>query len=358
MTAPTSILVINPGSTSTKLALYRDGREDIVENISHPAEELARCASINDQLPLRREAVRRWIAARNIHLVSLSAIASRGGGGRVLRSGGYAITGRMVEEYGRAAFPHASNLGAMIAWDLMREGDIPGYIYDAPLADDFCEYAKITGLPEVKNQRGGGHTLNEKAVGRQVAARLGRSYEDCTFVICHLGGGITVGAHKQGKILDTCINAFSPERAGCLPTVAFTRFCYSGQYDLAGMLRKIQGRAGLVAYLGSNSVKEIEERKNTGDAEAAFYLEAMVYHIAKDVGAMAATLDGAVDRVILTGEIARSNWLTASLAKKVAFIAPVEIIPGTFEMEALAAGVGRIVRGEEAARDYDTENAE
>lgn len=353
-----NILVINPGSTSTKLALYKDGQAIITENISHPADELAKCAGINDQLPLRRAAVRRWMAVKKIQLADLSAIASRGGGGRVLRSGGYAITKLMIEEYGRPAFPHASNLGAMIAWDLMREAGIPGYIYDAPLADDFCEHAKITGLPEVKNQRGGGHTLNEKAVGRQVAAKLGRAYEDCAFVICHLGGGITVGAHRQGKIVDTCINAFSPERAGWLPTVAFTRFCYSGQYDLQGMLRKIQGRSGLVAYLGSNSVKEIEEWKNAGDERAAFYLEAMIYQIAKDIGAMAATLDGAVDRVILTGEIARSDWLTGSLAKKVAFIAPVEIIPGTFEMEALAAGVGRIVRGEETARDYDTENAE
>ena len=186
---------------------------------------------------------------------------------------------------------------------------------------------------------------------------MGGAYGDFNFVVAHLGGGITVCAHEKGKIIDCIINAYSPERSGALPMIAFTKACFSGKYTLDEMMKKQMGRGGLMAYLGTSDIQEIERRISAGDAEAEFYFEGMVYQIAKDIGAMAATMNGEVDRVVLTGEIARSRRLTESLTKRVRFIAPVEIVPGTYEMEALTLGVLRILTGQEAARDYDTEQA-
>lgn len=347
------LLVINPGSTSTRVAYYENEKEVHSRKLVHPTEVIAQFKEINSQLDMRQKMVEDYI--EEIGITELDAIASRGGGGRPIHCGGYGITPLMVEECKRAPWPHASNLGVMISIGLMERFGVPGYIYDAPLADDFSEYAKISGLPELPIQRGAGHPLNEKAAGWTIAKKLGGRYEDYNFIICHLGGGITVNAHVRGKILDSHINAFSPERAGALPMVAFTKRCYSGEWDYNTAFKRQMGNGGLVAYLGTSDIPEVERRIESGDKDAEFYFDCMIYQIAKDIGGMAIVTDGKWDRVILTGEIAYSTRLTDRLAKKVEFIAPVEVVPGAVEMKALVEGVLRMLRGEEPVKDYDAE---
>lgn len=349
------LFVINPGSTSTRVAYYENNKEVFGKKLSHPTEVIAQFKEINDQLDMRKKMVEEYMD--EIGIKELDAIASRGGGGRPLRCGGYGITPLMVEECKNAPWPHASNLGVQIAFELMKKFHVPGYIYDAPLADDFIEYAKVSGLPELPTLRGAGHPLNEKAAGWTVARKMGGKYDDYNFIICHLGGGITVNAHAKGKIIDSHINAFSPERAGALPMIGFTKMCFSGIWDLASCIKRQMGNGGLVAYLGTSDIQEVERRIEGGDKEAEFYLEAMIYQIAKDIGGMATVMNGDVDRIILTGEISRSKRLTDSLTKRVQFIAPVEIVPGTAEMEALVEGTLRMLRNEEPVKDYDTEQA-
>lgn len=347
------LFVINPGSTSTRVAYYENDREVKGTKLVHPSQEIAKYRTINDQLPMRRQMVLDYMEEAGIH--ELDAIVSRGGGGRPIHCGGYAITPLMAEECSRAPWPHASNLGVMISIDLMERFHVPGFIYDAPLADDFIDLAKVSGLPELPIQRGAGHPLNEKAAGYRVAEKLGGKYSDYNFIICHLGGGITVNAHAKGKIIDSHINAFSPERAGALPMVAFTKKCFSGDWDYDTAFKRQMGGGGLVAYLGTSDVQEVERRIDAGDKDADFYFDAMIYQIAKDIGGMATVMNGQVDRVILTGEIARSQRLVERLRRRVEFIAPVEVVPGAAEMDALVAGALRMLRGQEEIRDYDTE---
>ncbi len=347
------LFVINPGSTSTRVSYYENEKEIHTKKLTHPSDVIAQFKEINDQLLMRKQMVEDYIA--EIGITELDAIVSRGGGGRPIRCGGYAITPLMVEECSRAPWPHASNLGVMISISLMEKFNVPGYIYDAPLADDFTELAKLSGLPELPIQRGAGHPLNEKAAGWTIARKMGGEYSDYNFIICHLGGGITVNAHVQGKIIDSHLNAFSPERAGALPMVAFTKKCYSGEWDFHTAMKRQMGGGGLVAYLGTSDVLEVERRIEAGDKDAELYFGAMIYQIAKDIGGMAIVTGGKWDRIILTGEIAHSKRLTDAITDYVKFIAPVEIVPGAVEMKALVEGTLRMLRGEEEIRHYDTE---
>lgn len=349
------LFVINPGSTSTRVAYYENEKVIYDTKLVHPDEVIAQFKEINDQLDMRKQMVFDWIEEMGI--AEIDCVASRGGGGRTLRSGGYAITPLMVEECKHAPWPHASNMGCMIGYELMQKFNIPGYIYDSPCSDDFIEYAKVSGLPQFPTLRGAGHPLNEKSAGHKIAQKMGGKFEDYNFIISHLGGGITVNAYEKGKAIDSCINAFSPQRSGALPMVAFTQACYSGKYSYDEIFKMQMGKGGLVAYLGTSDMIDVEKRIEAGDKEAEFYFQAMVYQIAKDIGGMATTMNGEVDCVILTGEIAHSKLLTDSLAKRVQFIAPVEVVPGAYEMDALVAGTLRILRQEEDARNYDIEVA-
>lgn len=350
--------VINPGSTSTRVAFYNNNKEICTEKITHPTEVIAKYKEINDQFDMRLKLVQDYIdkCIENGSVDRIDVIISRGGGGRPLRSGAYEISELMVEECKVAPWPHASNLGVMMAYSLMGKYGIKGYIYDAPLADDFCEYAKVSGLPELPTQRGAGHPLNEKSAGRKIAEKMGGKYEDYNFVICHLGGGITVNAHAKGKIIDSCIDSFSPERSGALPMIGFTKKCYSGDWTYDECFKHQMGNGGLVAYLGTSDILEIEKRIGNGDEKAKFYFEAMIYQIAKDIGRIATTMFGDVDRIILTGEIAHSKMLTSLVTERVEFIAPVEVVPGAVEMQALVEGVSRVINGEEKLNDYNDAN--
>ena len=348
------MFVINPGSTSTRVAYYENEKEVHGKKLEHPSDVIASFKEINDQFDMRKKMVEEYIEETGIK--ELDAIVSRGGGGRPIRCGGYAITPLMVEECKRAPWPHASNLGVMISIELMKQFNVPGYIYDAPLADDFIDLAKVSGLPEFPIQRGAGHPLNEKAAGWKIAKEMEGEYGDFNFIICHLGGGITVNAHEKGNIIDSHINAFSPQRAGALPMIAFTKKCFSGEWDYNDAFNRQMGNGGLMAYLGTSDILEVEARIDAGDREAEFYFDAMIYQIAKDIGGMATVMFGDVDRIILTGEIAYSERLTGRLTDRIKFIAPVSVVPGAVEMQALVEGVLRMLRGEEEIRDYDTED--
>lgn len=348
------LFVINPGSTSTRVAYYENDKELFGTKLNHPPQEMAKFRTINEQFPLRMKQVTEYMEENNISDIDM--IVSRGGGGRPIKCGGYGITPLMVEECKNAPWPHASNLGVQISIELMKKYGIPGVIYDAPLADDFIELAKVSGLPEFPIQRGAGHTLNEKAAGHMVAEKMGGKYEDYNFIICHLGGGITVNAHIKGEIIDSHINAFAPGRAGALPMIAFTKKCFSGDWDFDDAFNRQMGNGGLMAYIGTADMLEVDKRIDEGDEEAKFYFDAMVYQVAKDIGGMAVVVNGDIDRIILTGEIAHSKRLIESLSDRVKFIAPIEVIPGTYEMEGLVAGALRMLRGQEPIKDYDSEN--
>lgn len=347
------ILVINTGSTSTKVAIFEDDRRICQQDIDHPAQELKKFDSPLDQREMRTAAVRDFLRQQGIQPHTLSAVAARGGSYAVLEAGAYEVDQPfldMVQASRRT--PGASWNSCLIAADIAREAGVKAYIYDAVSVDEMYDIAHISGLPQIP-RKAAVHTLNSKAVSRMAAAELGGRYEDMNFIVAHLGGGCSTSAHCRGRIVD--LNAddegtFSPERPGRVPCSALVDLCYSGQYTYQKAKRLMRGQGGLVAYLGTNSAVEVEERIAAGDKEAKLIYEAMAYQIAKDIAAMAAALSFDVDRIILTGGIAHSKLLTGLIAPRVEKIAPIRIIPGSFEMEALAAGVCRVLNGEEKAK--------
>lgn len=347
------ILVINTGSTSTKAAVFEDGQCLCQQDIHHPAEELKKYDGPLDQRPMRTEAVRKFLRQQNIPLSSLSAIAARGGSYAVFEAGPYEIDAALLQAVERSPFtPGAAWNSCLIAADIAAEAGVKAYIYDAVSVDEMYDMAHLSGLPQIP-RRAAAHTLNTKAVSRMVAEKLGKRYEEMNFVVAHLGGGCSTSAHRRGRIVD--LNAddegtFSPERSGRVPCSSLVDLCYSGKYTRQEVKRLMRGQGGLVAYLGTNSTIEVERRIAAGDQQAKVVYEAMAYQISKDIAAMAAAMSFEVDRIILTGGIARSQLLTGMIARRVEKVAPVEIVPGSFEMEALASGVRRVLRGEERAK--------
>lgn len=357
-----TILAINPGSTSTKLAIYQDTALLFAKTIRHDDEELGGFHSLTEQIPFRMQAVKGFMDENNFESASLSAVVGRGGLLKPLQSGTYEVCEEMLKDGKSCVYgEHASNLGSVLAFEIASETGIPAFTVDPVVVDEFIPEARISGFAgiERKSQL---HALNIKAVSRKIASRLGRPLEEVNFVAVHLGAGISVAAHKKGKLIDVN-NAdnegpFSPERAGTLPLKQLISFCYSGKYtenELVGLLTR---RGGVCSYLGSKSILEAEERAMAGDADAELVLKAMVHQIAKEIGAMAAVLDGEVDGIILTGGLARSGYIVEGVKKKVAFLGEVFVVPGEEEMEALAAGALRVLNGEEAALKYTSEKGE
>ncbi|HML38181.1 MAG TPA: butyrate kinase [Bacillota bacterium] len=350
------ILSINPGSTSTKVALYEDETLVFSENMEHAAEEIDKYDEILDQLDFRTEAIRSILGKHGAALSELAAVVGRGGLLPDMHAGGYLVTPSMREALlsGQAS-PHASNLGALLAYAIAEPLGIPSYIYDAVTSDEFEEIAKITGLPDVRRQSMC-HVLNMKAISRKVAAKYGKRYEDLTLLVAHLGGGISIGVHKGGRIIDAIrddAGPFSPERSGGLPLLYVVNMCYSGVYNRKEMIRRIRGMGGLKAYLGTADCRKIEKMIEDGDEKAKLLYEAQAYQVAKGIGEMAPVVNGKVDFIILTGGVAYSKMMTDMIKERVGFIAPVEIMPGEDEMEALTLGALRILRGEETAREYE-----
>lgn len=352
-----SILTINPGSTSTKVALYEDERPLFMETIHHSAEELAAFPHIADQYAFRRDAVLSLLDEQGIRLDSLDAVVGRGGILRPIPSGTYRVNDKMLDELRHPKVrEHASNLGAIIADEIARRAGIPAFIVDPVCVDEFDDIARISGLPEIE-RRSLSHALNLKAAARRAARELGQRYDQVNLVVVHLGGGISVTAHRRGRMVDVNqaldgTGPFAPERAGGLPVGDVIRLCYSSKYTYEEMIKKIAGRGGLVAHLGTNDARQVERRIEEGDQHARLIYQAMAYQIAKEIGLMATVLKGDVDAIVLTGGLARSKMLVAWIVERVEWIAAVMIYPGEDEMLAMAQGVLRVLRGEEEARDY------
>lgn len=353
------ILVINTGSTSTKLAVFEDERELCSRSMEHSAQELAAVPNVLDQLPMRRQAVLDFLAASGFAPGDIDVIASRGGAFAIFKGGAYEIDGAIADLASRPRpgfTPNGSWLAALISYGLAQDWGIKAYFYNAVFTDELCSFARYSGISFIP-RRAGGHPLNCKEVARREALRLGRPVEDCTFVICHMGGGISSELHCCGRITDVISfteGAFTPERAGRVPSNALIDLFYSNRFaDKRSFMKFMRGRGGLVDYLGTNSVLEVERRIATGDRHAEEVLHAMCYQIAKDIGAVAAAACGKVDGILLTSGIAHSERVTAWIRERVEFIAPVSVYAGGFEMEALAGGICRVCSGLEPVNRYE-----
>lgn len=354
-----NVLVINPGSTSTKVAVFRNGKNILQKNLSHSTEEINKFEKITDQYEYRRQVILEWLKQEGIETNALSAVVGRGGLLKPMPSGTYKVTDIMVKdlEIGIQG-EHASNLGGIISKSIADQEGIPAFIVDPVAVDEFEDVARISGMPEIP-RKSLVHALNIKAVGRRAAKDMGKELEDTNFVIAHLGGGISISPLKKGKIIDVN-NAndggpFSPERAGGLPIGEIIKMCYSGKYTQADMKKKTVGRAGLVGYLNTNDARDVIKLIEKQDKKAELVFESMAYQIAKEIGSMAAVLKGEVEAIILTGGIAHSQLLCDKISKRVEFIAPVKVYAGEDEMLALAEGAQRILFGKEKAKIYEEE---
>jgi len=352
---PYIILAINPGSTSTKIAVYENTRKLLDASLAHDDQELSRYARVIDQFDMRKECVLKALAEHQVDLKRLSCAVGRGGMLPPMKAGGYLVGDRMKKVLAEgSSSEHVSNLGALIADSIAAPLGIPAYIYDAVSSDELDDVARITGIPEVVRQSFC-HVLNSKATARKAAEAAGRSYEEMNFIVAHIGGGISVSAHKKGRIVDVITadgGPFSPERSGSVPLTYVVDMCYSGTYTKAQMLKKIAGMGGLKAYLGTHDCREIERMIADGDTRAAMLYDAQSYQIAKGIGELSPVLKGDVDLIILTGGMAYSAALTQAIEERVSFIGPVAVMPGENELEALALGAYRIMTGQEEASEF------
>lgn len=351
------LLVVNPGSTSTKIAVFDNESIVLEETLRHSNEELAGFSSIFDQYEFRKNIIVDILEQKGIDITRLSAVVGRGGLLKPIPGGTYIVDGRMLDDLRKGTFgEHASNLGGAIANEIATEINIPSFIVDPVVVDEMDEVARISGMPEIPRVSIW-HALNQKAVARRFAKDNSKAYEDLNLIVVHLGGGISVGAHKKGRVIDVN-NAldgegpFSPERSGGLPVGDLVKLCYSGKYTLDEMKKKIKGNGGLVAYLGTNDAKKVSEMVEAGDEKAKQVFEAMAYQVAKEIGSMSAVLEGEVDGIILTGGIAYNNMFATWIKDRVNFIADVVVYPGEDELIALAEGGLRVLRGEEQAKEY------
>lgn len=354
------ILIINPGSTSTKLGLYESDRLVISESVGHSAEELKRFADVWEQYDFRKNAILAFVERHRISLSSLDAMACRGGNCRSVPGGVYRICERMISDQKSGLYgTHPGDVVCTVVYDLGKALGIPVFTADVPVTDEFTPLARYTGIPSIR-RKGSFHALNQKATAKKVAKELGRAYEEVNMIVVHLGGGISVGAHRKGKVVDAngALNGdgpFSPERAGSVPTGDLVKLCFSGRYTEEEVLRFLTGGGGLIAHLGTTSGIEIEQRIAAGDAKAAEIYEAMAYQVAKEVGRSAAVLEGRVDAVALTGSLVHSETMMAHLRRRISFIAPLHRVPGENEMQALGEGVVRYFNGEENLAVYPGE---
>jgi butyrate kinase len=350
------ILVINPGSTSTKVAVF-DGEEKLFqETLRYSTEDLKDFNWIMDQVDFRRASVEKMLAQRNIAPSSLQAICARGGMLPPCPSGAFRVDQDMVDYmYGIVNAAHASNIGCVIAYGMAQELGIPAFVYDPVAVDEMPPEARITGLPELPRHMMG-HALNTRAMAIRCAKEvLHKPFDECRLIVLHLGGGASVRLFIGGKMVDNVRDdelLFAPERCGGLDAQGLVHLCFSGKYSEKELMKFVRGKGGLVAHLGTSDAMEVEKRIEEGDEKAKMVYDAMLYTAAKSIGALAAAADGQIDRVILTGGIAHSPYVTDYLIKKVSYIAPVEVMAGEFEMEALAAGACRVLGGEEKAHDF------
>ncbi|AKA72159.1 butyrate kinase [Clostridium scatologenes] len=349
------ILAINPGSTSTKIALYEDEKEIFCKTLEHPVEQIEKYENTADQFDMRKEVVLSFLKQNGYEVKELAAVVGRGGMVPKVKSGAYKVNETMVDRLkNNPVVEHASNLGALIAYEIANSIGVPAYIYDSVRVDELEDIARISGMPDIP-RTSTSHALNTRAMAMKVAKKYGKKYSDMNFIVAHLGGGISVNVHRKGKMVDIMADdegPFSPERAGKVPCNALIDLCYSGKFDKKTTKKKLRGNGGLKAYLNTVDAREVEKMIENGDEKAKLVYEAMAYQVAKGIGELATVVEGKVDAIVITGGIAYSDMITNWIKKRVQFIAPVEIMPGENEMESLALGTLRVLKGEEEAREY------
>ena len=351
-------LIINPGSTSTKLGIFEDETLKMDETLRHPTEEIAKFDNIIAQLDWRKELILNFLKEKNEDIKSFNVIVGRGGLVKPIPGGTYEVNAKLIEDL-RAGVQgeHASNLGGLLAKEIADEIGVPSYIVDPVVVDELCDEARVTGLPEIPRVSIF-HALNQKAVARRYAKEIGKKYEDINLVVVHLGGGVSVGAHKNGQIIDVFNaldgdGAMSPERAGGLPTGGLIRLCFSGKYTEKEVRKMAVGNGGFNAWLGTNDMRNVIKLRDEGNDKAKLVIDAFIFQLAKNIGSMAAVLNGKVDQIIITGGIAYNQPIMDRITEKVKFIAPVTVYPGEDELLALAQGALRVMNGEEKAKIYE-----
>ena len=356
---PFRILAINPGSTSTKIALYEDDKELKSVSFQHTIEELAPFNNAAEQYEWRRDIVLNYLDSVGFDYKKLDAVIGRGGLVHPLESGTYEVTDILRKDLLNAKRQHASNLGGLIARDIADRAGVKAYIADPVTVDEMIPYARISGLPQLP-RLSIMHALNQKAVARRYADEVGARYEELNLIVCHMGGGTSVGAHRKGRVIDTTngfngSGPFTPERSGSLPPGQLVDLCFSGEYSYEEIAKMVHGKGSLFAHLGTSSVPEILDRIDRGDLHAMLILRAMCYTTAKAIGEMAVSLKGHVDAILLTGGVAHSRRLTDFIAQHVDFIAPIYVYPGENELESLALNALSVLNGDREAMVYTAE---
>jgi butyrate kinase len=352
------ILAINPGSTSTKISVYEDTKEVFTKTLRHSNEELAPYKNVIDQLDFRKETIKAALVENNVDLKSLSIIVGRGGLVKPIPSGVYEVNQAMIDDIksGKNG-EHASNLGAIIANELVKEvGGIKALIADPVVVDELEPVARISGhsaFPRVSIF----HALNQKAIAKLYAKENGKNYADLNIIVAHLGGGVSVGIHSKGRVID--VNdalrgegPFSPERSGGLPAAAVVDLCFGGKYTEAQIRKMISGEGGFVSYIGTNSFFDVENAVKDGDEKVKFIQDAFVYQLCKEIGAMSTVVNGNVEAIVLTGGAAYYKKMVEEIKEKVSFIAPVVVYPGEDEMGALASNALAVLEGTEQIKVY------
>ena len=350
-------LVINPGSTSTKVGVFEDETLLFEETLRHPTEEIAKYASVIDQKDFRKEIILDFLKEKDCDPKSLDVIVGRGGLLKPIPGGTYTVSDALLADLVKGVQgQHASNLGGILAREIGDKLGVPSYIVDPVVVDELTDKARLSGMPELP-RRSIFHALNQKAVARRYAKEHGTRYEDLNLIVIHMGGGVSVGAHDHGKVVD--VNnildgegCFSPERSGTVPVGDLVKMCFSGKYTEKEIYKKICGNGGFNAYLHTNDARVVEKMVEEGDAYAKLIQDAFYYQIAKDAGAMAAVLHGKVDQIILTGGIAYAQLTVDKLTESLGWIAPITVYPGEDELLALAQGGLRVMTGEEEAKVY------
>lgn len=351
------ILVLNPGSTSTKIGVF-DNDILIMENtIRHSTESLAQFTSIIDQFEFRKQTILEALDEEGMNVSNLSAVCGRGGLLRPIEGGTYAVNETMLNDLRKGVSgQHASNLGGIIAFEIAQALNIPSFIVDPVVVDELDPIARVSGFALIE-RKSIFHALNQKAVARRYAKESGRAYSDLRLIVVHMGGGITVGAHIGGRVVDVNNGLhgdgpFSPERAGTVPAGDLVELCFSGQYYRQEIMKMLVGQGGLVGYLGTNDAVKVEKRIQKGDQEAKLIYDAMAYQVAREIGSASAVLEGKVDAIILTGGLAYGKSFVESITNRISWIADVVVMPGENELQALAEGAARVLNGEEQAKIY------
>jgi butyrate kinase len=351
------ILVINPGSTSTKIGVFDNELSIFEKTIRHEREELSQYNSIIDQYEFRKTTILEALDIEGINISKLKAVCGRGGLLRPIEGGTYHVNEEMLTDLREGfAGEHASNLGGILAHEIAAGLNIPAYIVDPVVVDELDPVARVSGFSLIE-RKSIFHALNQKAVARRVANEIGQKYENLNLIVAHMGGGITVGAHKKGKVVDVNNGLhgdgpFSPERAGTVPAGDLVALCYSGNYFFDEVMKKLVGQGGLVGYLNTNDALTVEKMIENGDEKAELVYSAMAYQVAKEIASASAVLSGKVDAIILTGGLAYGKEFVSTISDRVNWIADVIVKPGENELQALAEGALRVLRGEEMEKEY------